>query len=221
VRRYLPALLLLACPSVFAGLVEYSYESGQLQDLFPIEPAPAELGFLQDATTLKASFVFDDAYFSPVGTQDLSYCTFLESCMGLPDGLVSWSISDGISSLDQDSNFKELVVSISFDAQGDISAWFFHVWTNYIASPTLEETMLPGEAYYIHSAKNSALNPIFNTSEYCWSVDQDGYCDAFEQVEDGWSTASTWSVNTVIPVPAAVWLFASGLGLLGFFKRRH
>jgi hypothetical protein len=27
-------------------------------------------------------------------------------------------------------------------------------------------------------------------------------------------------VNNVIPIPAAVWLFASGLGLLGWFRRR-
>ena len=40
--------------------------------------------------------------------------------------------------------------------------------------------------------------------------------------EDWGTTSGTWTVvPTVVPIPAAVWLFVFGLGLLGWVKRRQ
>jgi hypothetical protein len=36
-----------------------------------------------------------------------------------------------------------------------------------------------------------------------------------------WSWASDSVTVKVVPIPAAVWLFGSGLGLLGFLRRRQ
>ncbi len=40
------------------------------------------------------------------------------------------------------------------------------------------------------------------------------------QIEDEAYNADNWTIQ-VVPVPAAVWLFASALAGLGFLKRKH
>ncbi len=66
-----------------------------------------------------------------------------------------------------------------------------------------------------------ALLPGYSNEQYCvgslggcLSDQPGGQYDGYRGIVSGTLTAS------VVPIPAAVWLFASGLGLLGWMRRR-
>lgn len=105
------------------------------------------------------------------------------------------TVSSNIDFLDMTSN------SNSFDAGGDsggAQTWLMQVNVN------------PAAAFIFGAANDVALslqNTLFATTN--------------ASGETAWIQKKLTLVATAVPVPAAVWLFASGLGLLAGFGRRR
>jgi hypothetical protein len=62
-------------------------------------------------------------------------------------------------------------------------------------------------------------------AEWAWSFamfNGENYGGDFKQAEwHAWAVRDGDVAASVVPIPAAVWLFGSGLGLLAWFRRRH
>jgi hypothetical protein len=70
---------------------------------------------------------------------------------------------------------------------------------------------------------NYAWLDTFDLSSYATLMDGANTItvDVFNPGGDGWVLDYSKLTITAVPVPAAVWLFGSGLGLLGWFRRRQ
>jgi hypothetical protein len=128
----------------------------------------------------------------------------------------SWSISDGnetITSLDAGWNFPD-PLQVSTDGTGVIDSWNFFVWSDTISEAST------GELQQLRTQDFSGL--VRDTTGYCQSDNGTNctftgvaYVETFAPNHVG-----AWTVSAV-PVPAAVWLFGSALGLLGWMRRAH
>ena len=120
--------------------------------------------------------------------------------------VTSWNISAGgvtITNLDTSSVTSR--IGIETNAGGDITKWTL----NMFGPPTLPAAPGYGTALYdridtsfVSKGSNDAISS--NAAPVYARVD---------------GNPGQWTA-TVVPVPAAVWLFGSGLGLLGWIRRR-
>lgn len=120
----------------------------------------------------------------------------------------SYSIFDGIKTIDQ-SNADLTKFSFSTDSNGDIIDWAVTVQdTQVIGDPggnIFTSLLAPGA-----SIDGANIYECFDES-----------CSSFTGAGSAVShVPGTWTV-TAVPIPAAVWLFGSGLlGLVGISRRR-
>jgi hypothetical protein len=176
----------------------------------PVNAAPVVIDFESDITYFDSGGVstkgFDFAgnvYYTSIYTEDDGNTAIIT------DGTCCayWDIGWYISSIDGNFNLKSL--DIAFD------------------SLSATEVLISGYAYdYSSSARyTAATRTVTDTNWHTetfgaeWSnlVQIDIYIVGGQQGSvsiDNFSAA-------VVPVPAAVWLFGSGLGLLGWFRRRQ
>jgi hypothetical protein len=123
----------------------------------------------------------------------------------------SWSITDGLSTVTNATpgfNFS-FVLSAGTDANGDIDEWWFALITNGIGPEAPEDL--------IQIRTRNSQGTIDDQTDYCQTATNDN-C-TFTGIANVVSNPGSWTM-TVVPVPAAAWLFMSGLGLLIGVGRR-
>ena len=125
--------------------------------------------------------------------------------------LDTWSISDGVTTItDQTADFSAFEpIQVGTDANGDIDEWRFIVQRLGTA------TQLLNELVYMQTINLGGT--VTDATAYCLEPNGTACSDTAVITAAG---SGGWEVMTV-PVPAAVWLFGSGLlGLAGIARRR-
>ena len=128
---------------------------------------------------------------------------------------LNFNFSDGLNTISSDnatfSSFKFITNSV-----GEITGWDFGV---SIGLPTPE--VVGGESFGIYGDRRPDLmyyHPIDHVDIYTCIVATAGSCNQYSvDYAETYDLPGSWSV---VPVPAAIWLFGSGLlGLVGMARR--
>ena len=187
------------------------------------------------ATQIKYEYVgaqisFDPSYSNavdmPDGVTRLSGYFILNDLL-LPNTVnavtpISYLFSDGLVTAGSDTpgyfapGGREAIFSITTDANGDFDKWFIFVGRNF---EDVAATGLPADRhYFFQSVKyyDGSGNERFDDETVYRRVP--GVAYGVHGVADT-SGRGVWSVS-VVPAPAAVWLFGSALGLMGWLRRR-
>ena len=203
----------------------------------PVLAVPVQWTFqdvvFDDGATLTGSFIFDEDSDTVKILYDSWYQTFYTDIQ----------IETGLPGNGEPENLDNYLF---YDGAGLFEGWFGE-YGESLAYNTQPEP-LPSDGPF--RVQDGILLATSQTSGYCISSDN-YYCDRYldldfsssltnaggivsvtgsETVDGffyggyGFNTRSIVSgtlVGTVVPLPPAVWLFGSGLGLLGWFRRRQ
>ena len=140
----------------------------------------------------------------------------------------SFSFTDGINTItDADVAGAPLLYNVEFsfhtDSGGDITTWSIYLDYGPAGTPFYPGTLgnIGEELVRIHTTGGQfATAWDIGTVFTCTAVNPDGSCSTDIEYGDVSYSPGTWVVSSV-PVPAAAWLFGSGLpGLLGISARR-
>ncbi|MDH5571391.1 MAG: VPLPA-CTERM sorting domain-containing protein [Gammaproteobacteria bacterium] len=136
---------------------------------------------------------------------------------------ISYSFSDGINTFTHLAPPVFEDFDIGTDSSGNITSWYIELWDNYPSSPSIGDTSgfmdIIGSNYYPDWGGGDQGN--YGTCTEVQTVPYGVYCRTDQN--SGWTDVpGTWSTNTsVVPIPAASWLFGSGLiGLVGLVRRK-
>jgi len=184
-----------------ANIVEYSYQSYVLFDSnygeSPVLPA--------EATQVNATFIIDDAFLIDDG-YTFSHCYQVWVTCSRTEGMIDWVITDGATTFTHNDPYFEVYVDLTLDEGGEVVDWYFFV-KDY---ETQADTPY-GENHLIIGA------PTDNRTMYCSDTNPDGSCRISHAAHT--FNGGTWTA-TVVPIPAALWLFASALTGLGWIRRK-
>jgi len=131
----------------------------------------------------------------------------------------AFMFTDGVSSITDSDLLRHSVIQIRTDGTGSPRTWLIRIEQgafnqgDYVGIGSLNEEFQPP-------------NPAdFDRSSYCAVDNSTGSCSDFPggtfpaNSASNESAPGTWTI-TVIPLPAAAWLFGSALGLLVWIRRR-
>lgn len=202
---------LLLAPVTEATLVRYDYVGPDFDT-----PSPLDLPY-EAGDHVEGFITIDDSYLDPLGGAYLN----AGHVTGLEPWLTDLSFTDGIKTIDI-ADFPSLDqwnVSIRIDAN-DMVAWQITLQLS-TATPLSSISTHCGEALAsnpfmwcppdgLKQLKDIAYEPTSETTSVLASIATfDGNAEVL------------WS-STVVPLPAAIWLFGSGLiGLVGIARSRR
>lgn len=182
--------------SVSMAAVVYTYIGNNYNNFQPVESS----SFYDSSMQIELSF-----------TVDSLLTDFAGSAVAL---VTSYSFYDGINLLtkaDGDGTFD-----LNTDSSGNILQWFVAVGTNRLT----HENVGDRSGFLLITANVDGVSVIDQAEFYECVNNSFGYCidTNFDARVSG--NYGTWSVSSV-PIPAAVWLFSSGLlGLVGMARRK-
>jgi hypothetical protein len=139
------------------------------------------------------------------------------SMVNISSEILSYTISDGINTLTETNSAIDLLINLD-TVTGQPSEWAIHV-TNEFGKSVGDVVNRMRTIYYEFSGgSDSALEAecVFMPIEggECMGLTGGASADVFNSP----GSPGTWSV---VPIPAAVWLFGSGLlGLIGVARRK-
>ena len=151
-----------------------------------------------------------DSTMRVTGSFSVSAAIESTSLTDITELLTSFSFSDGRSTLtDQNTTFSSFLVAV--DSLGNITEWDIRVADQ---SPFND---VGDERFSIITINNSDGTVVVqDQGQITWCADAG--CVSTQSDFGGILTSpGSWSI---IPIPAALWLFGSALGLLGWVKRR-
>ena len=123
--------------------------------------------------------------------------------------VTSYSFSDGITAYTDADPEGSTQFIVNTDSNGNITNWIVDISDVDTLSPNLE----PGD---IVNRIITQTGDDFTQVYQCYFI-VSGSC-IFSQIDGAFAVPGSWSV---VPVPAAVWLFGSGLlGLIGVARRK-
>jgi hypothetical protein len=133
--------------------------------------------------------------------------------------VLSYSFSDGVNTLTNE-NSSINVFEIIADEQGDILYWdsirFSYFEDAGNGSVQIKQTIETSNPWNYGSPLDRAIN--FECLEYAEIY---ACNDAHDREASIGSLPGTWTKSSVVPIPAAVWLFGSALAGLGWIRRKH
>jgi hypothetical protein len=207
-------LLLLAAFFVAAGsanaAVVYTYTGNAYDSLMninnysPTEPVPDPYDTSMRVTgTLVMPDEFEFGYNFPI-----------------PGDEISFSFSDGVNTLTNENSTLSFIDDFIVDAEGKLIRWGIRVnHTEYAANGSAKivqsiRTLFSGRSDIYNIPIDQAVN--FDCKQFS------GYaCYApYERMATIEASPGTWVKSSVVPLPAAVWLFGSALAGLGWLRQK-
>ena len=194
-KRWILAIVFCAYSAgLSAAAVQYTYQGFEFSYI--------QSGIPNGATSLSGYMQFDqvlapnlDQYdFSPVELEAMGY---------------RFEFTDGASVINNDNGWVSFFTTgggISTDSEGMITGWKYFVYDNDLPAV--------GSSYFTSS---NQLGSEGDTTNHCISLTENGCFAVFAST--GISGPGTWTMSAV-PVPAALYLFGSALGLLGWLRRK-
>jgi hypothetical protein len=185
-------LLFVFSHTTFAATVQYQYTGNVFDTNDPADPL----------CVIGATGCFSNI----TATVELPTVLAANLILGNPVVWNSWSISDGLTTIDDQTPGFNYSLSFGTNASGNITGWSFGV-----------------------SAVTQALDQL-SSMRTTTSIDDTRYCATFDTSTSSCTanaiaeanTAGSWAPPTTVPIPATVWLFGSGLlGLIGLSRRRQ
>lgn len=138
---------------------------------------------------------------------------------GAPVEPTAFRFTDGVSSISDSESLRNSVIQMRTGESGNPTTWLIRIEQgafnqgDYVGIGSLnEQFQFPNPADFDRSSYCAVDNPTGSCSDF-----PDGTFPANSASNE--SSPGTWTI-TVIPIPAAAWLFGSALGLLGWLKRR-
>jgi hypothetical protein len=148
--------------------------------------------------------------------------------------LLSYSFSDGINTLSSDNNLSEITYLEIWFLEGEVVDWALEAnsvvdTSGYYDIPALRSRIStysggppPLGAYGSYTGDTSG--DVYDDISYSQPCSTDADCDGpstyYFSGAAITSSAGSWSAS-VVPIPAAVWLFGSALAGLGWMRRKR
>ena len=214
--RLITIIILLFATATQAATIRYSYVGadpdtfvGENEQGDPI-PVPADFrlsGWFEVSGGLAANL--DRANIGPGGSGLVSDWAFGPDISVLGQSV---PISPDLTAPEYPVAFgSDLTLLVSTDAQGEITEWSFTASVSLIDLLSFSDT-----DNYTYRSLYFDGNPNNGDKRYLSEDFWNACCTEENYISD---SVGTWS-SAVVPIPAAAWLFGSGLGLLGWYRRR-
>jgi hypothetical protein len=206
---YFAKLAVLATLSVSAQAAVIDIGSGQTTP-----PGDCTIGCMQIYQQAYDSSYFDSV---PVILDSLSIYGQTGGAFGSYDVSIGYMNGDySAITTNFAANFGSSAIQTdSIDLATDIIGGVLTVDLNFEYNASLGDLLVQFTRTSATSSGNFVAASGYNWSRaYEWPSGGDAYANS------GYALNSTFNVSQV-PIPAAVWLFGSGLGLLGWFRRRQ
>jgi hypothetical protein len=205
-KKILALAVLMSSPAVWAATA-YEYAGNNYLTVYT-SSSPADKFYT--SMDVSGVFVIDDAIID-------SYR------LDVSDELLSFSFSDGVTTYtEQTSEVSAFIVST--DVSGDITDWWI------VLKNGIDGDWQLGEEYHVLTTQTFtyASSTVKDVGETYTCIDyQGGFAgmggECTNNDLDAGSNRNvpgTWAQSSVVPIPAAVWLFGSALAGLGWMRRK-
>lgn len=124
---------------------------------------------------------------------------------------ITFTISDGINAITESTTTESTQFAFTTDSSGTITSWDVGATTPFPSPVAIGDTRV-----FINTQPGLDTGQI----QFCGSLVGPDFCSGIGTKDGGtvFPNSGTWSV---VPVPAAAWLFGSGLmGLIGISRRK-
>ena len=149
--------------------------------------------------------------------------------------LLSFSFSDGINTLSSDNNFSEITFLEIWFFEGEIGGWALEASSvnggTYFQSRISTHSGIAPSPYIGRSYSGDTSAGVYDDIAYSQRCSSDPDCEPNNGPPPYYSdyyfggaakssSVGSWS-SSVVPVPAAIWLFCSALAGLGWMRRKQ
>jgi hypothetical protein len=209
----------LFAASTASAATMYEYTGNTYNDInnYNVHPDPNLYDNYDNTMSVTGHFILAEELIDTTG-----YGTVAD----VSQSVLSYSFSDGINTLtNENSDINSFVVA--YAPSGEFVHWDINFSQSNFGSVSGE---VPETVYRIIT-ENDIYNVTWDigVSSHCSSFDlDDGYgggdiCADVDLLSSGESqnNQGVWVSSSVVPVPAAAWLFGSALAGLGWMRRKH
>lgn len=199
-------MCLLAYSTTYAAPVIYAYEGKPFDGNIFDEDPPS--GSYTSSMRLSGTLVLS----GPLIPSD--------SPQRIIDDVVAYSFSDGRNTLTQDNSVLFEPSSVRVNDAGLFDAWDIQIGSGTsIFDPCPQDDLVEDTRYVCMSAFGNVESNNGADRAETYECSAPGCRNlGFDVAESNLVGTGTW---TIVPIPAAVWLFGSALGLLGWLRRKQ